>query len=212
VQVVLLGGQLAQPAALARGAQPRVGGLGQVQVAAGEGVPDPVLLASLGQPLQAVRAHGLEHPVPRARHRVGALARGDNRLVDQAGQRWEHLLGGQQLIGADLLGHGQRGAGREDGEPAGQHLLVGGEQIPAPVDHGPERPVPRQRDPAAAGEQREPVVQPLGELGRGKGPQPDGRQLDGQRHPVQGPADPGHLVRVARAELEVGPRGNRPVT
>jgi hypothetical protein len=64
VQVVLLGGQLAQPAALPRGTQPRIGGLGQVQVAGGEGVPDPVLLAGFGQPLQAVRADRLEHPVP----------------------------------------------------------------------------------------------------------------------------------------------------
>jgi hypothetical protein len=71
--------------------------------------------------------------------------------------------------------------------------------------------VPRQRGPAAAGEQREPVIQPLGELIRGQRTQPDGRQLDGQRHSVQRPADPGHGGRAVRIELEVRPDGYRPV-
>jgi hypothetical protein len=174
VQVVLFGGQLTEPAALPGAAQPRVGGLGQIQVARGERIPDPGVLACLGQPLQAIRADRLEHPVPWRGPAVRALARGDNRLVDQPGQRGKHLRGRQQLIGADLLGHAQRRAGREHGEPAGQDLLGGREQVPAPVDHGPERPVPGQRGPAAAGKQGEPVVEPLRELGRCQRPQPDG--------------------------------------
>jgi len=72
--------------------------------------------------------------------------------------------------------------------------------------------VPRQRGPAAAGEQDEPVIQALGELGWRQRGQPNGRQLDGQRHPVQRPADPGHGGRIARIELEVRPDGCRPVT
>ena len=212
VQVVLLGGQLAQPAALLGATQPRVCRLGQVQVMGGEGVPDAVVLAGLGQPLQSVRAHGLQHPVPRVQIPVRVLASGDDRFIDQTGQRGEDVGRRQQVVGADPFGHGQRCAGREKSQPAGQRLLGGLKQVPAPVDHGPQRPVSGQRGPAAPGEQREPVVQPLGELTGGQRAQPHGGQLDGQRHPVQRAADPGHGGHVVRVQLEVRPDGHCPVT
>jgi hypothetical protein len=39
-------------------------------------------LAGFGQPLLAVRAHGLQHPVPRSQVPVRTLACGDDRLID----------------------------------------------------------------------------------------------------------------------------------
>ena len=64
--------------------------------------------------------------------------------------------------------------------------------------------MPGQGGPAAAGEQREPVVEALGQLGRGQRAQPRDRQLDRQRHAVERPADLRHRPGVARVELEVG--------
>ena len=69
VHVVLLGREQVEPAHLIGGAQQRVGGLGQLAEVARERVPGRGLLARLGQPLQRVGAHRLQHPVPRRRRR-----------------------------------------------------------------------------------------------------------------------------------------------
>jgi hypothetical protein len=97
------------------------------------------------------------------------------------------------------------------GQPARQHLLRRRQQVPAPVDDRPERPMLGQCRPAAPGQQIEPVVQALRELGRRQRAEPHGGQLDRQRHPVEGPADPGHGGRVGLAELEIRPDRHRPV-
>jgi len=64
--------------------------------------------------------------------------------------------------------------------------------------------VPGQGGSAAPGQEREPVVEALGQLGRGEGAQPGDRQLDRQRHAVQRAADLGHRPGVAGVKLEVG--------
>ena len=71
--------------------------------------------------------------------------------------------------------------------------------------------MPGQRGSAAAGEQREPVVEAVGQLGRGQRAQPRHRQLDRQRHAVEGPADLGDRRGVAGVELEVGQHRGGPV-
>jgi len=72
--------------------------------------------------------------------------------------------------------------------------------------------VPGQRRPAAAGEQREPVIEAFGELRRGQRARPDRGQLDGQRHAVERPADPRHRVGVGLINGEAGHDGGRAVT
>ena len=89
VQVVLLDGQLTQPAPLPGGAETRIRGLGHVQVVRGERAPHRGFLPRLGQPLQTVGADGLQHPVAR-RQAVLPLGHAQYRLVDQAGQRGQH--------------------------------------------------------------------------------------------------------------------------
>ena len=62
-------------------------------------------------------------------------------------------------------------------------------QAPAPVDHGAQRAVARQRGAAAAGEQPEAVVEARGELLDRHRAQPRGGELDRQRQPVEAAAD-----------------------
>ena len=81
----------------------------------------------------------------------------------------------------------------------------------APVDGGPQRPLPRRRGPVAGTQQREAVAQPGGDLLGGQHAHPGGGQLDGQRHAVQGAADAGHRHRVPLGDREAGPGRRRPV-
>ena len=211
VDVVLFRGQRAVPGPLLPGAQQRVGGLGEVQVVGGHRVPGRGLLPRFGQPLQAVGAHRLQHPVPRAAL-SRAVRRAENRLGDQAGERGQHVATGQRATRAHLFRRGQRRAAGEDREAAGEHPFRLRQQVPAPVDDGAQRLVPGQRRAAAAGEQREPVVQAFGELRRGQGAQPRGCQFDGQRHAVQRLADAHHGGHVAVVEREAGQDSGSPVT
>jgi len=63
-------------------------------------------------------------------------------LVDQTTKAVQHLRAAHPLVGAHLFGRWQREAAGEDGEPAQEHLLVGRQQRVAPLEHGPQRPVP----------------------------------------------------------------------
>ena len=157
------------------------------------GMPPPQFadLAAPGQLLRAVLADRLEHPQPRP---VGD--RLQQRLVDQGRQQLIGLARAEFPVGAAAArAHGgDRGGGRpgrEDGEPLGEQPLGGGEQLPAPLDDGAQRAVPRQRGAAAAGEQPEPVGQPPGYLGERQRPQPGGGELDRQRKAVKPPDDVG---------------------
>ena len=122
VQVVQLGGQFGQPAALPGPAQLGIGGLGQVQVVRGERVPHRGILTRARQLLEAVRTDSLQDPVPRG-EAVLALGHAQDRLVDQAGQRRQHRALRQQGVGADALGRRQRDTTGKDGQPARQYLL-----------------------------------------------------------------------------------------
>ena len=64
-------------------------------------------------------------------------------------------------VGRNRLGRLQREAADEDGEPAEQRLLRGREQVVAPGDRVAHRPLPGSgRSRAAAGQQRQPPLQP----------------------------------------------------
>jgi hypothetical protein len=171
----------------------RVSSLGAASRQAGvvRGVPPPQFadLAPGGQLLRAVLADRLQHPQP---HPVAE--RLQQRLVDQGRQQLIGLADGELPAGAPpaRTHSGDRGGGRpggEDGEPLGEQPLRGGEQLPAPLDDGAQRTVPRQCRATAAGQQPEPVGQPTGDLGERQHPQPGGGELDRQRQAVKPPDD-----------------------
>ncbi|MPM71045.1 hypothetical protein SDC9_118008 [bioreactor metagenome] len=64
--------------------------------------------------------------------------------------------------------------------------------------------MPRQDVARGALEQREPLVQPVQQVTDAEGAQPDGGQLDRQRHPVQMGAQLDHLGAVVGADDQVG--------
>ena len=81
----------------------------------------------------------------------------------------------------------------------------------APVDGGPQGPLPRRGGPVAGPEQREAVAEPGGDLLGGQHGHPGGGQLDGQRDAVQRAADGRHRHRVPLGDREAGPGRGRPV-
>ena len=175
-------------------------------------VPQPQLdgrgLARVGEPLGRVRADAVQQPVPRLAEHF--RLHHDQGLVHQRRGQVDDLTGRQAVIGTDLLGHLQRPA-REHRQAAQQHLLRPGQQVMAPVDGRPERALPGRRGPAARAEQGEPVTQPVGDLLSGQHGHPRCGQLDGQRHPIQRPADRGHRHRVALGDGETRAGGRGPV-
>ena len=83
----------------------------------------------------------------------------------------------------------------EHRDVAQQSLLVGSEQVVTPVDRGAQRLLARDRRPRSAGQQRQAIRQPLGELLDRQQPQPRRGQLDRKRQPVQVRADRRDRVR-----------------
>ena len=108
---------------------------------------------------------------------------------------------------ADLLGGLQREAADEDGETPedGARLLV--EQLMAPLDRGPQRALALRGVPRAAGEQGERVLEALEQALRIQELCAGGGELDGERKPVQAPADRSN----APAGLHLPPDRARPL-
>ncbi len=117
-------------------------------------------LAALGEPFDAELADRLEHAdaVPVA-HPL------EQRLVDQRGEQVGDVTGRELVVGAHRRRAVPDGAGGKDREPLDQPALGVRQQLPAPLDDGVQRAVPRQCGAAAAGQQPEAVVQPRRDLG-----------------------------------------------
>ena len=161
-------------------------------------------LAGLGQPLGPVLADGLQRLIPGAgrghRHREQAL-------LGQAGQR----VGDRGRLQWGEPGHlrGRPGGERRDEHrnPPQQRPVRRLQQVVAPVQHRPHRPVPvvgawpAGEDPELVGEAGGEAVQPE------RGP-PRRRQLDRQRHTVEPLADRGDPVAYRRIGR---PADRRPV-
>ena len=90
-------------------------------------------LAARHQQLVGVLAHGLEQPVARPAPR--GLAGGDDRLVHEAGEHVQREPGRDRHRGLGVE------AADEDGQAPERRLLRGLEQLVAPLDRGPHRPV-----------------------------------------------------------------------
>ena len=163
----------------------------------------PAALSRLGagfaQPALAVFAECLQQPEPDLPVLLADLQDGlGHKPVEDA----DHRLGIHVAAGADALRGVQREAAGEHRQARPHHLLRWRAQIEAPF-HGRAEGAQVRRGVAAAGVQDgEPVVQPAQDLFEGERPQPDRGQLDGQRQPVQPPADRRHRVLVLAGEGE----------
>ncbi len=161
-------------------------------------------LRRLVEPLARVLPDGLQQPV--AHLSPGRGRRHHQRLVDQRTEQRRHIAGVDAVARADLFRGGQIAATGEDGQPAqhGALGLIG--QIPGPVDHRAQGLLPGQQGAAAAGQQPETVVEPVGQLPRGEHPQAGRGEFDGERQAVQPPADLGAGRRVV-VDAETGAGG-----
>ncbi|TQM66661.1 hypothetical protein FHX41_0242 [Actinomadura hallensis] len=198
--VVAFGGEQGDPFELLGAAQVRLGPFRQVQEAREVRGPDPVGLPRLGQPLPPVLPDGLQH----AEARLGPVHGLEQRPVGQ---------GVQDVQGVRAAGHAGGGPGRdhagEHREPLGEPAFPLVQEVPAPLDDGPQRPVPGQGGAVPVAQQAEAVAEAGGELVRRHRAHPGRGELDRQRQAVQPPADaPDRLGVVAG---EPGPHGRGPL-
>ena len=130
-------------------------------------------LAARDQPVGGVLADRLEQPVARR----DAVLGHDQRAVNEPAQPVEgHEPRGAAATGPGLGRNlGRHGAGGVERPAAGEHgqapeqaLVRLGQEVPAPVDQALERLLPRQGGSPAPGEQPEPVVEALLDLGHGQ--------------------------------------------
>ena len=143
-------------------------------------------LTAVEELLRGVLTQRLQHPV--ASRRAGVDD--DHGAFDQAGDCVEHeALRGTGVI-EDGFGGIHRPPALEHRKPIEQPLLVAAQEGVAPVHGGPERLLSCFGGPRARCEEREPVVQPIRDLGGRHGARTRRGQLDGERHAVQGAGDP----------------------
>ncbi len=150
-------------------------------------------LAPLREPLVGVLADRLEHRVAGFAGLVGLL---DQVLLDESAERVEVGV-------ADLLGGFKGRASREHGEAGEQCLLGLGEQLVGPVDRGAQRLLAGGGVSRSLGEQREPLVEALGEPLRREGPDAGCGELDREREPVEAGTDRLDGISGAVGEVEV---------
>ncbi len=143
----------------------------------------------------------LEQPVAHARRRGLDLHQG---LVDQPPEHLDHVRGVQRRRRANGLDGRDPEASREDGHPPQQGLLEGAEQVVAPSQGCVQRLVlwsaRRVRRPGSLRTFSSLVY----DVGRFEHRHPGGRELEGERDPVQPAADRGHRGRVLRGQPEIG--------
>ena len=174
------------------GLQPGRGLLGHPQRVPGQRGGRLVLLPGPGQQPGPVGAQRLQHHIPGPAIRPGPR-RDQQRAVHQP----QHHRPGARP--GDRLGPLQRERPREHRHRAEHPPLVLLQQPVAPLHGGRQRPLPARRQPVPAGQQREPVIDPVQQLRHAQRLHPRRRQLDRQRHPVQ----PRHQPRHHRPGLPV---------
>ena len=160
------------------------------------------------QPLSRELADRLQHAEPRRRLPLGpAGALPHEAVVDEGGQTVQEI-NAEVAIG---VAHGRRRlegpAASEDAEAAEQGLLGRGEQVVAPGDRGAEGLLARRQVAGAAGEQRQPPVQLTEQRRRREHLAACRREFDGERQPIQVPADRGHRAGIGVTGGEVRSAG-----
>ncbi len=204
MEIRAFGGQPCQPVQLIRTHQIRFRGLRQLEEVLGVGPAQSVFLSLFGESLGGELPDGLQHAIPTA----GVV---DEGFVGQSRQQVIHLVIRQLAYPGD---RGRSAASDEHGQPPQQRPLPLAEQFPAPLDHRTQRLVPRFSSTVPSRQQPEPIAHPGGDLLDRQGTQPRRGQLDRQRQPVEGFADPQDRVGVDPVYLEAwlnsrGPLGEQ---
>ena len=123
--------------------------------------------------------------------------RADERLVHQTDERCDGVGAGHGPDGAQVECAG------DDGE-AMEHVLFGGrQQVVAPIDGRPQRPVPRRGRAGSVAQGGEAVVELFRQFLGAKHPGAGGGDLQSQGEPVEPAADPDHGIGVGIVEGEV---------
>ena len=190
-QVRLVGGQPGEPPALVWPGQVRGRRLGQCEEVPAVGRLDGgrLVLAGLGEPFGGELADGLQQPVAQ---RCSRWLGHHQALIHQRAEQAGHVERLDAAGAAHRLGGVQIEAPSEHRQAPQQQLLGAVQQRIRPLDGRPQGLLPWQRGAASPGQQPEPLVQAVVQAGQRQRPQPGGGQLDGQRHPVQPPADRHH--------------------
>jgi hypothetical protein len=138
-------------------------------------------------------ADGLKQVVARGRA-LQVVLDDHQRLVRQALEEVEDGGGfaARPRTRPDVFSGVEGEAPGEDGQPAEQDPLFRGEQVMAPRHRRLEGLLAAHATTGSAGEQAEPVLEPVQDLLGREHPDPGGGQLDGQRDPVEAGADLGH--------------------
>ena len=150
---------------------------------------------------------GLQQPVAGSGGGVLGL---NQRLVNQGGEQPGYLAVPYRRAGAHLLRGTQRPSSGEDSKPTEQCLLRLAEQLMAPVNRGPERLMPGGRADGAA-QQREPVIEAVGDLPDAERGYPRGGQLQRQWDAIQAEADGTQRGDVSRSDHQARPGGAGPL-
>lgn len=164
-----------------------------------EPVGDGLLLPGLRAAGRAELPHRLQHVEAHPGRGVGRL---DQRLV---GELFEEE---QRFVAEDVFGRVLPEAAGEHRKDVQRRLRVGIEEVPAPLDDGPQGAVALRHVAAAAAQQREPVAQTPRDLGHRQHPYPGRGQLDRERQPVELTAQ---FLDGPLLELRVRPRGAGPL-
>jgi hypothetical protein len=152
-----------------------------------------------------------EQPVPGLA--VGQLGQGHEGAVDEVTQPVQDV----ERVGCGLLNATESFRGLQAERPANhrkaaeQEPLGLAQRLVAPLQQRPNRLVARMRSARTAGEQAQPVGKPTRELPQGEVAQPRGGQLQGEREPVEIPADLRHDRKGGRVQREIGPGGARSI-
>ncbi len=165
-------------------------------------------LAALDQALAGVVAQRLEHLVAGDPVHAPAV---QQRALDEPVEQVEQLVLVHPITGA----HGER---RVEVRPAGHHrqafehqLLALVEQPVGPLDRALERAVALVSAPARTGQEREVVVEAVGDLQRRERAHARGRQLQRERQAVEPAADASHGRGVGGIDAEAPVREPRAV-
>ena len=166
---------------------------------------DHVGVAGLREVLGAELAHGLEEPeaaTERARTRRSAST---GRPGHRGGRRRRRDRASASATIASAAAAIERAG--EDRQTPEHRLLRWRQQVERPLDGRPQRPMPLDAGPPAAGQEPQTIVEPLHQIRRREAPGAGGGQLDGERDAVEAAAD---LLDVVPAGVRVErPRGRR---
>ena len=144
--------------------------------------PHVVGFAGLAELFQRVLAHRLQQPVSRS----ATCAFGHHqRLVDQQGELVEHLVALDVAAAGDRLGGVEVEPAHEHRQPAEQDPFGLGQQRVRPIHRGAQRLLAAHRGARTAGQQPEPVMQAVEDLGQRQRAHPCRGELDRQRHAVE---------------------------